>query len=174
VAWVYIAQTEARGGVVKLGYTEQQQPSARIPKLVAAIELHKDEAKRMERALHAVLRGYSVDGSEWYPPVLPLRDLARHWGGDIKLRGDVIGPIIIQPPVEAVEYVCEGPGLLKRWLRDNKKNGRWLSDEMCADKSMVSRWLRGKRKPPLPQADKISKLTGIPIDAWVPRPKEHA
>lgn len=56
-------------------------------------------------------------------------------------------------------------------LRQRMKDEGWNQAQLCvalgADPAMVSRWLKGLRRPSLRLAHRIEERLGIPAEAWI-------
>lgn len=68
----------------------------------------------------------------------------------------------------------QGPALLKDWMHRMKFLQVETANYFGCDPSFVSQLLSGAREPGLIWAVKIERLTGIPVEAWLPTGRDES
>ena len=63
-----------------------------------------------------------------------------------------------------------GPEQLKDWMHRRKFLQAEAAEYLGVHFTFVCRLVSGKRSPGLDNAVKIERLTGIPVEAWLPQP----
>lgn len=60
-----------------------------------------------------------------------------------------------------------GPDQLRDWMRRRGVNQHEAAELISITDVYLSQILNGKRQPGLPNAIKIERLTGIPVESWL-------
>lgn len=61
------------------------------------------------------------------------------------------------------------PQMIREWLDAEGRKHLWLAAQVQADRSTVSQWLHGHRKPHPGARARLAAVTGLPVDnqeAW--------
>lgn len=61
-----------------------------------------------------------------------------------------------------------GPAQLKDWMLRRRFLQKEAAEYLGMDETFVSQMVNGKRTPGLENAVHIERMTGIPVEAWVP------
>lgn len=63
----------------------------------------------------------------------------------------------------------DGPDALKKWIEKRGLAQQEVAELLEVHESYVSQVLHRKRTPALANAVRIERITGIPVEAWLPK-----